>query len=359
MKLAVIFGGESDEHEVSRNSAVNVLKNLEGGDHEIFQIGISRQGSWYLTDATYADIASGEWENYDSNRQVCFTCNPAYPGLVIIDRDGNAVLERIDCVIPVLHGDHGEDGEIQGVFEMTDIPYVGPGVKASANCMDKSVAKALAASTGVTMAKHYLVTKQAYEADPAGVIAAAARVDGGRFPLFVKPSSAGSSVGVTKVTEESGLGAAIELALKFDSKALVEECIVGRELEVAVLGNLDPEASDVGEILTAGEFYDYESKYNNPESRTWIPDDLPEGVSDEIRGYAVEIFKALECRGLSRVDFFYSEDKGVVFNEVNTLPGFTDISMYPQLWAARGVDGPALVEKLIELAIAEHDSKLR
>ena len=353
MKIAVIFGGQSDEHEVSRNSAVNVLKSLAGRGDEIFQIGITKEGRWYLTDAELVDIASGEWEKYASNRQVCFACDPVVHGILILDRNNAATAERIDCAIPVLHGDHGEDGEIQGVFAMSGVPFVGPGVKASANCMDKSVAKIIAADTGVKMAKYTVITRHEYDKHRQEALARALSVDGGRFPLFVKPSSAGSSVGVTKVTEANELAAAIEYAFLFDEKVLVEEMIVGRELEVAVLGNCEPEASVVGEILTAGEFYDYESKYNNPESKTWVPDDLPEGVSDEIRRYAVELYKELDCRGLSRVDFFYSEEKGVVFNEVNTLPGFTNISMDPQLGAAMGVDGPELIDRLIRFALEE------
>ena len=356
MKIAVIFGGQSDEHEVSRNSAVNVLKSLAPRGDEIFQIGITKEGRWYLTDAELSDIASGEWEKYESNRQVCFACDPVVHGILIFDRNDNATAERIDCAIPVLHGDHGEDGEIQGVFAMSGVPFVGPGVKASANCMDKSVTKELAKRAGVTMAKYVVITRYDYKNRKDEMLARAAAVNGGVFPVFVKPSSAGSSVGVTKVEDPETLEAAIEYALLFDEKALVEEMISGRELEVAVLGNHEPEASVVGEILTAGEFYDYESKYNNPDSRTWVPDDLPDGVSDELRHSAIALYKALDCRGLSRVDFFYNEEKGVVFNEINTLPGFTNISMYPQLWAAMGVDGPELIDRLIDLALEEAEA---
>lgn len=357
MNLAVIFGGKSDEHEVSRTSAVNVLKALESSTHQVMVVGITKEGRWYETKAAYEEIGNGDWENRKDNRQTTIPADPVAHGFLVFDSEDRATLHRIDCILPVLHGDHGEDGEIQGVFEMSGIPYCGPGVRASANCMDKSVTKKLAAVTGVTMAKYCTLKKYEYEKNPEEQLEEALNVDGGKFPLFVKPSSAGSSVGAHKVKRAEDLQAAIEDAFLYDDKVLVEEMINGREIEVAILGNEDPKASCVGEILSADEFYDYDAKYNNPESKTRIIDDLPKDVLDQVRAYAVAIFKALDCKGLSRCDFFYSEDGRIVFNEINTLPGFTNISMYPQLWEAMGKSQPDLIEEIIELALAEHGEK--
>lgn len=354
MKLAVIFGGKSDEHEVSRKSAVNVLKGLKDSAHEVTRIGITKEGRWFVTEASLAEISDGSWEKRADNRQVCIPADPVTHGILIFDEEDRATAQRIDCILPVLHGDNGEDGTIQGLFELAEIPYVGPGVMASATAMDKSVTKILARETGVEMAKHCVLNKTDYDDDPEGELMNAVSTNDGVFPLFVKPSSAGSSVGAARADDRESLVRAIEEAFRYDRKVLVEEMIVGRELEVAVLGNHNPKATCVGEILSAGVFYDYDSKYNNPESKTRVVSDLPEKTIREIRRYAVEIFKALDCRGLSRVDFFYTQDGRILFNEINTLPGFTDISMYPKLWEAMGISQPVLLDSLIKLAMEEH-----
>lgn len=361
MRIALIFGGKSDEHEVSRNSAVNVLKGIAAakGDYEVMQIGITKQGRWYLTEANYEQIANGDWEKLPTNKQVTIPSDPIAKGILVFDENDHATLHKLDLCYPVLHGDYGEDGIIQGVFEMAGIPYVGCGVRASANCMDKSATKTIVECTGVTMAKTHVIKKHAYDTDKNGEIIRAAAVNDGNFPLFVKPSSAGSSVGATKAHSFEELEPAINLAFKYDNKVLVEEMIVGREIECAVLGNEDPMASCVGEILAAGEFYDYDAKYNNPASQTRIIDDLPEEVLNEVRRYAIEIYKALDCRGMSRVDFFYSNDGRIVFNEINNLPGFTNISMYPQLWEAMGVPQPELIERLITYGLEEFEEKMK
>ena len=343
-KIGVVFGGKSDEYEVSLTSAANVLKALDADKYDVVQIGITREGKWYITEASIEDIKNGAWVTAAGNKEYTLSADPSK--------------KEFDCIIPVLHGDHGEDGEIQGLFQMAEIPYVGSGVKASANCMDKTAAKQLAKLTGVRMAEHYVVRISGFVKNPDAEVKKAMETLHGEFPMFVKPSSAGSSVGVSKVNSESELGDAIAEALKYDHKALVEECIIGRELEVAVLGNLEPEASSVGEIKSAAEFYDYESKYINPEIQTSIVEDLPQAVIDEIRNYACNLYKTLDCRGLARVDFFYADTekdgKRIVFNEINTLPGFTNISMYPMLWKHDGLDTPELMDKLIELALDEH-----
>lgn len=356
MNLAVIFGGKSAEHEVSRMSAVNVLKALAERSHSVMIIGITKEGVWYETRPSYEEILDGTWEQRPDNRRVTLLMDPTQRKFMILNPDGTTELRPVDCILPALHGDYGEDGKIQGAFEMAGIPYCGPGVAASANAMDKSFAKKLAADTGVCMAKYTVLRKSAYDESPERALEAALQTDGGKLPLFVKPSAAGSSVGAHKVKSIDDLQPAIEDAFHYDDKVLVEEMITGREIEVAVLGNQDPKASPVGEILSADEFYDYDAKYNNPDSRTRVIDDLPEETLDQIRACAVAIFKALDCRGLSRCDFFYTNDGRIVFNEINTLPGFTNISMYPQLWEATGKSQPELMEDLIRLAIEEHKS---
>ena len=355
-KIGVVFGGKSDEYEVSLCSAANVLRALDEDKYEIVQIGMSKEGAWYVTGASIESIENGEWINGKDKMRCALPADPSYGGLLVFDEEGKASLIELDCIFPILHGDHGEDGEIQGLFEMAEIPYVGSGVKASANCMDKTAAKQLAKLTGVRMADYYIVRIANFKKNPEGEVKNALDELGGYMPLFVKPSSAGSSVGVTKVTKPEDLGAALEEALKYDHKALVEKAIIGREFEVAVLGNLEPKASSVGEIRAAAEFYDYDAKYKNPEIQTSIVEDLSPEEIDEIKNYAVKLYKVLDCRGLARVDFFYAnvEVNGsrVVFNEINTLPGFTNISMYPMLWRHDGIPTPELVDKLIELALA-------
>ena len=359
MNLAVIFGGKSTEHEVSRLSAVNVLKALEGDQYEVFVIGITKEGRWYITKAPYEAIADGSWENDPSNRQVVIPHDPVVHGILVFDQEDRAMAIRIDCVIPVLHGAHGEDGDIQGLLELAEIPYVGSGVAATANSMDKSITKVLAAQTGVRQAKHCVLRLKEYREDPEGVVMDAFTAHNGHFPLFVKPSSAGSSVGASKAKNLDQLREAVAEAFKYDKKVLVEEAIVGREIECAVIGNNDPKASRVGEILSAGEFYTYDAKYKNPESKTRVVEDLPDETINKVRQYAIAIYKALDCRGLSRVDFFYSNEGEIVFNEINSLPGFTNIIMYPMLWEDMGISQPQLLDSLIKLAMEEHSDWVR
>lgn len=356
MKVAVIFGGRSPEHEVSRISACNVLRWLDRNKYDVFKIGITKEGRWYLTDADYEAISDGTWEFKTSNRQVCFPCDPSVHGMLVFDVSDRAKVQRLDAVIPMLHGAHGEDGDVQGLLNLNEIPYVGSGVAASANSMDKSITKKLADYTGVRQAKYCVVTAREYRTSRERVAARIAERLGDKRPLFVKPASAGSSVGASEAGCDAEVLPAIENALKYDDKVLIEEKINGREMEIAVIGNDNPVASDVGEILSAGEFYDYDSKYNNPDSRTRVVRDLPRETIDEMRDYAVRIYKAMGCKGLSRVDFFFSDEGGIVFNEINTMPGFTNISMYPMLWEDAGVSGSRLLDKLIELALEEHSN---
>lgn len=348
--LLILFGGQSSEHAVSRVSAASLIPYIDRERAELTVVGITKTGEWYLTDAPVEDIASGAWESHAGNLPVFLSPNRAMKGLQIVR---NAVIESrpVDCVFPVMHGEMCEDGAIQGLLELCGIPYVGPAICASACSMDKSVTKLVAASSGVRQADYSLVTKAEFGR---GKEAAALRVEehfGRMYPLFVKPASAGSSVGVSKAHNREELIAAIEKALEVCAKVLVEEMIVGREVEVAVLGNADPKASVVGEVLAANDFYDYNAKYENSTSRTVIPADIPLEASDKLRAAAVKIFRSMGCEIMSRVDFFLLPDGDIVFNEINTLPGFTSISMYPKLWEATGIPYPELLMKLCELAV--------
>lgn len=342
--LVVIFGGRSSEHEVSCISVQTVAKAVDPERYNMTLVGITKEGRWLRVDSIES-IEDGSW------RDGCVTAviSPDTKGeLLLIDGD-SLEREKVDVIFPVLHGMYGEDGTIQGLFEMADIPYVGCGVLASAASMDKFYTKIIVDNIGVRQARFVPVLAEDFSDLDSAMDRVEAELD---YPVFVKPSKAGSSKGVNKASDRAELKAALEEAVRFDNKILVEETIIGRELECGVLGYKDnTKASGVGEILAAAEFYDFDAKYNNAESKTVIGADIPENVEKEIREDAVKIFRALDGFGLSRVDFFLEKgtDK-VVFNEINTLPGFTGISMYPMLWNAQGYDIKTLVTTLIEMA---------
>lgn len=344
--IILLFGGQSSEHEVSCVSVVTVANNIDTDTYRLHLVGITKQGQWLYVDSI-ADIVSGAWENSEKNAVL----SPDATKKELLVFQGNEVTHiSIDVAFPVLHGKNGEDGTVQGLFELAQIPYVGCGVLASAVSMDKVYTKLIVDRLGICQAQYVDVRKEQLK-DMDSVVA---RVEETlSYPVFVKPSNAGSSRGVSKAEDRAALKKSLELAAEHDSKILVEETIIGRELECAVLGNLEVEASGVGEILAAGEadFYDYDAKYNNADSKTVIGPELPEGKTEEIRQAAREIFKAVDGRGLARVDFFLEKDTNrVIFNELNTLPGFTSISMYPMLWEAEGIDKKKLVAELILLA---------
>ena len=343
-QIAVIFGGQSSEHDVSCVSAANVIDGLNTDKYEIHRIGITKEGHWLYVDET-SQIRDGSWR--DSAVTAVISPDRKTGGLLKIRGDR---VERVsvDVAFPVLHGLYGEDGTIQGLFELAGIPYVGCGVLASAASMDKISTKIFAARAGVRQARY--VTDTAKELSGIEKTMDAVEKELG-YPVFVKPSNAGSSQGVSKARDRAELEAAIRLAKQHDHRVLIEENIVGREIECAVLGGERAEASVVGEILAAAEFYDYDAKYNNADSQTVINPDLPEETKEQIRRSALAVFKAVDGFGLSRVDFFVENETGeVVFNEINTLPGFTNISMYPMLWKAMGVELTELLDRLIELA---------
>lgn len=347
-KVAIIFGGQSSEHEVSCISACTVMKNMDSKYEQVL-IGITKEGKWLLVDKM-ASVENGSWVN--SRRTAVFSPDATKKEILIISSNGTYESIGIDVVFPVLHGLYGEDGTIQGLFELSGIPYVGCGVLASAVSMDKLYTKIIVDRLGVAQARYVEVRSHQMKENMDAVIACIE--DKLSYPVFVKPSQAGSSKGVSKAESRGALIDALHLAVQHDSKILVEETIVGRELECAVLGTTEEvRASYVGEVLAAEEaaFYDFDAKYNNTESKTVVNPELPEGKSDEIRDAALNIFKAVDGFGLARVDFFLEKGTNrVVFNELNTLPGFTSISMYPMLWDAMGLSISQLIDELIELA---------
>lgn len=345
LTVAVLFGGQSSEHEVSLVSANTVISNINKEIYEIVLIGITKDGHWLKVEKQ-EDITSGQWVK----SQICAVISPdtTHHGVLFIE-NGKVTVKKVDVIFPVLHGLYGEDGTVQGLMELARIPYVGCGVLASSVSMDKLYTKIIVDRLGIRQAEYVPVYGDSLGAMEEQVKRVEEKLS---YPVFVKPSNAGSSKGVTKAHNREELERGLRLAAEHDNKILVEETIVGREVECAVLGSRNVKASGVGEIIAAAEFYDYDAKYNNEESKTEIHPKLPEGVENQIREAAVAIFKAVDGRGLARVDFFYDEKANqIVFNELNTLPGFTAISMYPMLWEAKGISKERLVEKLIQLGL--------
>ncbi len=345
--ICVIFGGQSSEHEVSRVSVTTVLDNLPP-DCKAYPVGITKEGKWLLFEGDTSKIPSGEWENGEC-RSAFFSPSSDYPGLTVAC-GGELSSIHIDCVFAVLHGKNGEDGTLQGLLELKGIPYVGCGVLSSAVSMDKSYTKLLVDTLGIRQADYVLVDQFSHSDLHTLSLQAETRLG---FPMFVKPCNCGSSVGVSRVESSEELHAALTEALKCDSRVLIEEAIAGREVECAVFeDNGELLASGVGEVIAADTFYSYDAKYNNSESRTDISPELPAGKEFEIREASKRIFKLLSCRNLSRVDFFIeNETNDIVFNEINTLPGFTPISMYPMLMQKAGLSPKNLVSRLLESAI--------
>lgn len=345
-RVAVIFGGVSNEHDISLISASNVISHLDPEKYEIIPIGITRKGRWFFYPGDVSCIKEDSWENDPDCVPAAILPDPLYRGIAKIT-DNRINFVKVDVVFPVLHGKFGEDGTLQGLLDMSGIPYVGCGCFASAACMDKEYAHTVLEHNGVNMAR-YRTVRQSDLGDLDSVCEKIADELG--YPLFVKPSSSGSSVGVNKATCFEDLKNAVKLAFTHDKKVIVEEFIKGRELECAVLGTDNPFASDVGEILSCNDFYDYDAKYILGTSGLNIPADIPAEASKEIRETAVKAFKALGCFGLSRVDFFLADNGKVYLNELNTMPGFTSISMYPKLMEHLGIPYGELLDRLIKLA---------
>lgn len=335
-KIAILFGGQSTEHEVSRVSAASVLKNIDQDKYDIYPIGITKDGKWFGYNGEIENIENGLWEK-DQEQKIS---------------NGQNILfnKEVEVVFPVMHGLYGEDGTIQGLCKLLNIPFVGPGVLSSALCMDKVYTKYVLENFGVKQAEYVVVNKFGYNKDKEKFIKEIEDHLG--YAVFIKPSNSGSSVGITKAHNREELTKGLEEALKYDRKVLVERAINAREVEVAVLGNDEPKAAVPGEIIPAKEFYDYEAKYQNEASKLLIPAALNEQGLEKIKKLAIDIYKMLDCQGMSRVDFLVDKDTEEVYlNEINTLPGFTSISMYPKLWQASGKEYSKLIDELIELAI--------
>ena len=345
--ICVIFGGESPEHEISLKSVTSILNNLDRDKYEIYTLGITKDGRWLLYSGDVSKIESGDWEKDPGQlKPAVISPDPSCGGIMVMENGKYSVI-KTDVIFPVLHGEHGEDGTVQGLFELSHIPYVGMGVLASANAMDKTFSKLVFGAAGIPQAAWVTVSAADDFSEKADEIEEKLG-----YPCFVKPARTGSSVGIGKAHDRDELLSALENAAKFDSKILVEEHIDGHEVECAVLGNSEPKAAAVGEIKPTVEYYDFDAKYNDDSTVLVIPAELPDETTEQIRDYAVRAFKALDGRGLSRVDFFVKHSDGsVVLNEINTLPGFTSISMYPKLWNAVGIGYTELLDRLIELAL--------
>ncbi len=359
VRVGVMYGGRSGEHEVSLRSAASIIRALDPERYEVIPIAIAKDGRWLtgpeslrLLESAQASLAPV----VEHGTEVMLPADPSHHALVPLAPmpEGRRVATAIDVVFPVLHGTYGEDGTMQGLLELADLPYVGAGVLASAVGMDKAVMRSVFRDAGLPLCR-WLVTRVGQE-EPAAL---ARRVgDTLGYPCFVKPANMGSSVGVTKVAAPAGLAAAVAEAGAYDPKVVIEEAITGRELECAVLGNDAPEASCVGELIPSREFYDYADKYVDQGARIVIPAALPPDVADRVRQLAVAAFQAVDGSGLARVDFFLERPSGrVLLNEINTMPGFTSISMYPKLWEASGLAYPALLDRLIALACERHAAR--
>lgn len=353
--LIIVFGGVSSEHDISCLSAASILRNASAQTYTIYPVGITKSGRWMLYESDdYASIENGSWETSGYTVPATLSPDRETHGLVVL-RDGKAEIIRADCVFPVLHGIGGEDGTLQGLLELARIPYVGCGVAASACSMDKSLTKIVVEQEGVRQAAFYLARRDVFAADPDGVCALV-EAKLGSYPVFVKPCREGSSVGVSKAADRETLRCGLEDAFRYDAKVLVEEFIDGHEIEVAVLGNDEPTASVAGEIAPSQEFYTFEAKYVDGTSGLYIPAHISERAMAEVRSAAVCVYRALGCSGLSRADFFctYAGDE-IVFNEINTLPGFTSISMYPKLQEYMGLSYSELIDQLVALAMERCD----
>jgi D-alanine-D-alanine ligase len=348
VRLVVLFGGRSAEHEVSCVSAADVLRAVDPARYDVVPVGITLEGRWVLAEDALAALERGA----SALPRALDASGPDVDPLPTVRPTGGSDARLV--VLPLLHGPMGEDGTVQGLLELAGVPYVGSGVLGSALCMDKAKAKEVLAHAGLPQCRWISLR----ETDVAGADAdrLADRVAGELgWPVFVKPANLGSSVGVRKVAGPDDLGPALEHALAFDEWVVVEEAVTGREIECAVLGGAHPEASVPGEILPSAEFYDYDDKYGGDGAELVIPAQLPEAVTEELRRLAVEAFGVLRAEGMARVDFFHEEGgRGLLVNEVNTIPGFTPYSMYPRLWEASGVPYADLIDRLVELALDRH-----
>ena len=360
LRVAVVFGGKSTEHAVSLESARSVMAAMDPNRYEILPVGISPSGRWLAGGDPMKRLSEGH--KGDDSGDLCSE-RPQASELATTDagahmRDlvpgaSRGRFPQADVVFPVLHGTYGEDGTVQGLLELSGLPYVGAGVLGSALGLDKVLQKVVLRASGLPVVESLETLRKTWESQPDRFV----RDVETRFsyPVFVKPANMGSSVGVSKARDRVSLRAALDLAVRYDRKVLVEEAVNAREIECSVLGNDEPIASVVGEVVPSNEFYDYRAKYVDNASELHIPADIPDSLANSIRAMAVQAFLAIDCAGMARVDFFLCRDSGRVYvNELNTIPGFTSISMYPKLWEASGVTYPELIDRLIDLALERH-----
>lgn len=346
--IVVLFGGQSSEHEVSRMSATTILSNMNTEKYFVIPVGITKLGKWMIYNGPIENIKTGEWEKFGT--PAIISPDATQKGLLKIVGD-KVKLIPVDVIFPVLHGAYGEDGTVQGLLELAQIPYVGCSVLASGISMDKTVTKIIMKSARIPQAKYEILYRQELENSKA-VTQKIERKLG--YPCFIKPACAGSSVGITKAHNPGELMDGLRLAAQHGDKLLIEEFIDGREVETGVLGNgKEIQAACVGEVFSAAEFYDYDAKYNNANSKTVVPAEIEESISEEIRRIAIRVFQLVDGSGLARVDFFIQKGTNkVIFNELNTMPGFTGISMYPMLWSSSSKPIGELIDELINLAIS-------
>jgi D-alanine-D-alanine ligase len=352
LRIGILFGGRSGEHEVSLASAASVIRGLDPDKYEPVPIGISKEGHWLIGAGAQKLLP----EVLRQGQRVMMNADPTDAAMVRLDGSGGG--QRLDVIFPVMHGTFGEDGTIQGLLDLAGLPYVGAGVLGSAIGMDKDVAKKLLQFAEIPVVPWVTVHRHAWESGPQDVQTTIE--ENFAYPLFIKPATLGSSVGMTKVHHREELAPALNLACEFALKVLVEKAVTAREIEVSVLGNSDPQASIPGEIVPHREFYDYAAKYLEEGTRLVIPAELKPAQIKKIQNMAIAAFKALELSGMARVDFFL-EKKGskLYLNEVNTIPGFTSISMYPKLWEASGIPFRDLIDRLVDLALEQHAEKAR
>ena len=358
IRLALLYGGRSGEHDVSIASATSVMQAIDREKYDVLPVYLTPEGRW-LPGVEPARLTAGARPAAAS--VALFSSDPQQPGLLPLSEAEVQPrrAQSVDVVFPLLHGTYGEDGTVQGLLELANVPYVGSGVLGSAAGMDKDVMKTLFAAAGLPVVPHVLVRRHDWERQPAVVKDRVLQTL--RLPVFVKPANLGSSVGISKVSDAAGLSEALDLACRYDRRVLVEQGLDCREFECSVLGNDEPQASVIGEIVPSREFYDYQAKYSDDEtSELHIPADIDADLADSLRAMAVTAFQAVDAAGLARVDFFFETRAGKPYvNEINTLPGFTTISMYPKLWAGGGLSYAHLIDSLVRLAIERHQDRQR
>ncbi|MEJ8552835.1 D-alanine--D-alanine ligase [Tepidibacter sp. Z1-5] len=355
INVALIFGGKSGEHEVSLSSASSIYKYINKEKYNIYTIGITKDGNWMYYEGDVEKIKNGSWEK-EAKKDVKINLIPTLNQQVGLEFEDNT-FKKIDVLFPILHGPYGEDGSIQGLFEISNIAYVGCNVLASSVGMDKLVCKKVFEQENIPQVKYTYTTRCEFDNDEEGQLSSIESMI--PYPIFIKPANLGSSVGISKAKNKEELTKGIKEALEYDRRVVLEEGVDAKEIEVSVLGNEKVKASVVGEIIPAKEFYDYEAKYLNESSKLIIPAKIEENISEQIREMAIKAFKSIDGCGLSRVDFFVEKrTNNIYINEINTMPGFTNISMYPKLWESTGISYDKLIDELINLAIKRHEEKL-